>query len=40
MILIKSWAEAEADAYRIRKTVFIDEQAVPVEMELDLYDSD
>jgi len=38
MILIKSWAEAEADAYRIRKTVFIDEQAVPVEMELDLYD--
>jgi predicted GNAT family N-acyltransferase len=39
MILIKSWAEAEVDAYRIRKTVFIEEQAVPEEMELDLYDA-
>jgi predicted GNAT family N-acyltransferase len=39
VILIKSWAEAEVDAYRIRKTVFIEEQAVPEEMELDLYDA-
>ena len=38
VILIKSWAEAEPDAYRIRKAVFIEEQAVPEEMELDLYD--
>jgi len=38
VILIKSWAEAEPDAYRIRRAVFIEEQAVPEEMELDLYD--
>jgi predicted GNAT family N-acyltransferase len=38
VILIKSWREAEEEAYPIRKRVFIDEQGVPEEMELDEYD--
>ena len=38
MILIKSWPDAEQEAYPIRKRVFIEEQGVPEEMELDEYD--
>ena len=38
MILIKSWPDAEQEAYSIRKRVFIDEQGVPEEMELDEHD--
>jgi predicted GNAT family N-acyltransferase len=38
VILIKSWREAVEEAYLIRKRVFIDEQGVPEEMELDEYD--
>jgi predicted GNAT family N-acyltransferase len=37
-IFIKSWQEASQDAYRIRKQVFIEEQGVPEEMELDEHD--
>ena len=39
VILIKSWQDGKEDAYPIRKCVFIDEQGVPEEMELDEYDS-
>ena len=35
MILIKSWLAGKEDAYSIRKRVFIEEQGVPKEMELD-----
>ena len=35
MILIQSWADAEQAAWPIRKRVFIEEQGVPEEMELD-----
>lgn len=35
MILIKPWHEAQIEAYSIRKAVFIEEQGVPPEMELD-----
>lgn len=38
MISIKSWQDAEQEAYSIRKRVFIEEQGVPEEMELDKYD--
>ena len=38
MILIKTWQEAEQEAYYVRKQVFIEEQGVPVEMELDEFD--
>ena len=38
MILIKSWLDAEEEAYPIRKRVFIEEQGVPKEMELDEHD--
>ncbi|MBU3591966.1 GNAT family N-acetyltransferase [Polynucleobacter sp. 78F-HAINBA] len=38
MILIKSWSDAEKEAYSVRKRVFIEEQDVPEEMELDEYD--
>ena len=38
MILIKSWSDAEQEAYSIRKRVFIEEQGVPEDMELDEYD--
>ena len=38
MILIKSWLDGKEDAYPIRKRVFINEQGVPEEMELDEYD--
>jgi predicted GNAT family N-acyltransferase len=38
VILIKAWQEAKQDAYSIRKRVFIEEQGVPEEMELDEFD--
>ena len=38
-ILIKSWKEAEADAFLVRQKVFIQEQRVPAELELDEFDS-
>ena len=38
-ILIKSWKEAEVDAFLVRQEVFIQEQGVPVELELDEFDS-
>ncbi|QWD95616.1 GNAT family N-acetyltransferase [Polynucleobacter sp. MG-Unter2-18] len=38
MILIKTWQDAKLDAYSIRKRVFIEEQGVPEEMELDEFD--
>ena len=38
MILIKAWQDAKLDAYSIRKRVFIEEQGVPEEMELDEFD--
>ena len=38
MILIKSWVDGKEEAYSIRKRVFIDEQGVPEEMELDEHD--
>ena len=37
-IIIKSWQEASQDAYPIRQQVFIKEQGVPENMELDEYD--
>lgn len=37
-ILIKSWKDAEADAYLVRQEVFIREQKVPAELELDEFD--
>lgn len=39
MILIQSWQDAEKEAFPIRKQVFIEEQGVPEEMELDEYDA-
>ena len=38
MILIKSWRDAEQEAFSIRKNVFIQEQGVPEEMEIDEHD--
>ncbi len=38
-ILLKSWKEAEADAFLVRQEVFILEQGVPAELELDEFDS-
>ena len=38
MILIKAWQEAKEEAYLVRKNVFIEEQGVPVDMELDEFD--
>lgn len=38
MILIKSWQDARQEAYAIRKSVFIEEQGVPEEMEVDEHD--
>ena len=37
-ILIKPWQEASQAAYPIRKKVFIEEQGVPEDMELDEHD--
>ena len=38
-ILLKSWKEAEVDAFLVRQEVFILEQGVPAELELDELDS-
>jgi predicted GNAT family N-acyltransferase len=38
-ILIKPWKEAKAEAFLVRQEVFIREQGVPAELELDEYDS-
>jgi len=38
VILIKSWLDGKEEACPIRKRVFIDEQGVPADMELDEYD--
>lgn len=38
-ILLKSWKEAEVDAFLVRQEVFILEQGVPAELELDEFDS-
>jgi len=35
VIFIKSWLDGKEDAYSVRKRVFIEEQGVPEEMELD-----
>ena len=37
-VLIKAWKEAELDAFLVRQKVFIQEQGVPVELELDDFD--
>jgi len=37
-ILIKPWEQASHEAYTIRREVFIQEQRVPEDMELDEYD--
>ncbi len=39
MILIQSWQDAEKPAFAIRQKVFIQEQGVPEELELDEFDS-
>ncbi|WP_251373142.1 GNAT family N-acetyltransferase [Polynucleobacter ibericus] len=38
-ILIKPWKEAKTSAFLVRHEVFIQEQGVPAELELDEYDS-
>ena len=38
MILIQTWQKAFKQAYAIRQKVFIEEQGVPQEMELDEFD--
>ena len=38
MILIQAWQEASKQAYAIRQKVFIEEQGVPQEMEVDEFD--
>lgn len=38
-ILIKSWQEAESDAYGVRQEVFVNEQGVPADLELDALDA-
>ncbi|MBU3582527.1 GNAT family N-acetyltransferase [Polynucleobacter sp. 15G-AUS-farblos] len=38
MILIQTWQEASKQAYAIRQTVFIEEQGIPKELELDEFD--
>ena len=35
MILIQSWQDAEKPAFAVRQKVFIQEQGVPEELELD-----
>lgn len=37
-VLLLPWKKAFSEAFSIRKTVFIDEQNVPEELELDEYD--
>lgn len=38
-MLLKSWEEAQVDAFLVRQEVFIVEQGVPAELELDEFDS-
>jgi predicted GNAT family N-acyltransferase len=38
VIPIKTWQDAKLDAYSIRRRVFVEEQGVPEEMELDEFD--
>ena len=40
IILIKPWSKAIAEALPIRTTVFVQEQGVPEELELDEFDAD
>ncbi|WP_100379141.1 GNAT family N-acetyltransferase [Polynucleobacter brandtiae] len=35
---LKSWQEAQNEAYSIRKAVFIEEQGIPAAMEIDEFD--
>lgn len=37
VILVK-WQDKQADIFYVRKTVFVDEQKVPLEIEMDEYD--
>ncbi|WP_251375064.1 GNAT family N-acetyltransferase [Polynucleobacter sp. MWH-UH35A] len=37
-LLIKPWREAKVDAFGVRQAVFIQEQRVPAELELDQFD--
>jgi predicted GNAT family N-acyltransferase len=37
-IVIKPWSEAQADAFLVRHQVFIQEQGVPADLELDEFD--
>jgi predicted GNAT family N-acyltransferase len=37
-IKLRSWQEAQAEASRIRFAVFVEEQRVPIEMEMDEFD--
>ena len=37
-ILLKPWQKAKADAFLVRQAVFIQEQRVPAELELDEFD--
>ena len=39
MILIQSWQEAKIPAFAVRQKVFIQEQGVPEDLELDEFDS-
>ena len=38
MILIQSWKQASKNAHAVRKKVFIEEQGVPQDLELDEFD--
>lgn len=38
-ILIKPWEEAQKDAFKVRQEVFVLEQGVPEELEIDEFDS-
>ncbi len=38
-MLLKSWEEAQVDAFLVRQEVFIVEQGVPAELELDEFDA-
>ncbi|MBU3608943.1 GNAT family N-acetyltransferase [Polynucleobacter wuianus] len=37
-IFLKPWSEASTEAFCIRRTVFVEEQQVPEDLELDEYD--
>ncbi len=38
MILIKNWQNAYQEAYPVRRAVFVEEQSIPEDMELDEFD--